>query len=91
MNSLFNQQFYVLDSDEKRIISQKLAEVMEERIFDQGDATDCSRLAWLLVRLKNESKAKQIIDHGLGIEPDNEYCKKFLNRPNYRLFNHLKD
>ncbi len=82
VNLLFNQQFYVLDSEEKRIISRKLAEVMEGRIFDEGDATDCSRLAWLLVRLKDENKAKQIIDHGLSIEPDNEYCKKFLNRLN---------
>lgn len=80
VNSLFNRQFYVLDSEEKRAISQKLAEVMEDRIFKEGDATDCSRLAWLLIRLKNENKANQIIDHGLSIEPDNEYCMKLLNR-----------
>jgi len=80
VNSIFNQYFYVLDSEEKRIISQRLAEVMEDRIFDEGDATDFSRLAWLLVRLKNESKAMQIVDYGLSIEPDNEHCKKILNR-----------
>lgn len=82
VNSLFNQQFYVLDSEEKRIISQRLAEVMEDRIYSEGDATDCSRLAWLLVRLKNENKAKQIADYGLNIESENEYCKKFINRLN---------
>jgi len=82
VNSLFMNQFYALDSEEKRIISQKLAEVMENRIYDEGDATDCSRLAWLFVRLKNENKAKKIIDYGLRIEPDNEYCNKFLNRLN---------
>jgi len=80
VNSLFIKQLYVLDSEEKMIISQRLAEVMENRIYDEGDATDCSRLAWLLVRLKNESKAKQIAEYGLSIEPDNEYCKNFLNR-----------
>lgn len=86
VNSLFNQQFYMLDSEEKTIISQRLAQVMENRIYDEGDATDCSRLAWLLVRLKNESKAKQIIDYGLNLEPDNEYCKKFINRLNASKF-----
>jgi hypothetical protein len=78
VNLLFNQQFYVLDSEEKKIISRKLAEVMEGRIFDEGDATDCSRLAWLLIRLRDKYKAKQITDYGLSVEPDNEYCKKLL-------------
>ena len=79
VNALLSEKYAVLDSDEKQIISEKLAQVMASRI-SEGDANDCSRLAWLLVRLKNYSKAKEIIDLGLELEPDNIHCKNLISR-----------
>ncbi len=75
VNALFAAQSLVLDSDEKRNISQRLAQVMESRI-GEGDATDCSRLAWLFLRLTEREKAKRIVKMGLEMDPDNPYCNK---------------
>jgi len=79
VNALFSEHHFVFDSDEKRIISQRLALVMESRI-SEGDATDCSRLAWLFVRLGDEGKAQIVVERGLSIEPENDYCKNLAAR-----------
>ncbi|MCK9522488.1 MAG: NB-ARC domain-containing protein [Proteobacteria bacterium] len=79
VNSIF-KEYYEMDSEEKRVVSSRLAEIMENRIYDEGDATDCSRLAWLLVGLKDESKARDIVEFGLSQDPDNDYCNRLLNR-----------
>lgn len=83
VNALLAEKFAVLDSDEKQIISEKLAQVMALRI-SEGDANDCSRLAWLFTRLKNYTKAKEIVDLGLEIEPDNIHCRNLLSRLSQR-------
>ena len=74
INELFREQYLVLDSEEKRIVSKRLAEIMENRI-SEGDATDCSRLAWLYIRLRDEEKARSVVSLGLSLEPDNQFCK----------------
>jgi hypothetical protein len=75
VNNLFSTKNFILDSDEKQIIAQRLAQVMENRV-SEGDATDCSRLAWLFLRLHEENKTNTIVQKGLSIDPDNIYCKK---------------
>jgi hypothetical protein len=79
VNALITEKFAVLDSDEKRIVSEKLAQVMETRITE-GDAIDCSRLAWLFLRLKNEGKAKEITELGLKMDPSNYHCNNLASR-----------
>jgi hypothetical protein len=79
VNALFIKQHFVLDSDEKRIVSQKLAQVMENRI-SEGDATDCSRLAWLFLRLQDEEKAQGIVELGISLDPENPHCKNLATR-----------
>jgi hypothetical protein len=79
VNALFSEQYFVLDSEEKRVVSRRLAQVMENRI-NEGDATDCSRLAWLFIRLNDEEKAREIIQVGLSVEPDNIHCKNLAAR-----------
>jgi tetratricopeptide (TPR) repeat protein len=73
-NLLHFHQF--LDLYEIKILVRKLAETMASRIAREGDATDCSRLAWLYLRLGQESEALRLINEGLVIEPNNEYCLK---------------
>jgi len=82
VNALFTGQHFVFDSEEKKIISRKLAEVMDDRIESEGDATDCSRLGWLFIRLDEEHKAKRIVELGLKMDPNNEYCHKLLSSMN---------
>lgn len=79
VNALLTEKYFVLDSEEKRIVSQKLAQVMESRI-DEGDANDCSRLAWLFLRLRNDAKAKEIVQLGLSIDPNNIHCKNLAQK-----------
>jgi hypothetical protein len=61
--------------DDKIAMVRKLTEIMDPRI-DEGDATDCSRLAWLCLRLKEEKRAHELVTKGLQIDPTNEYCVK---------------
>ena len=83
VNALFSEHYFVLDSEEKRVVSRRLAQVMESRITE-GDATDCSRLGWLYIRLRDEDKARQIVQIGLSVEPDNIHCKNLATRiPGY--------
>ncbi len=85
VNALFSHQYFVLDSEEKRIISRRLAQVMENRI-GEGDGDDCSRLAWLFIRLQDKAKAQHIIRIGLSVEPDNIHCKNLeiqLSKPHF--------
>ncbi len=79
VNALFVANQFAIDSYEKEIISQRLAEVMESRI-KEGDATDCSRLAWLYIRLQLKEKAREIVRLGLNIFPDNMYCQNLANK-----------
>ncbi len=79
VNALLTEKYFLLDSDEKKIVSQKLAQVMESRI-SEGDADDCSRLAWLFRRLNDNEKAKKIVQLGLSIDPNNIHCKNLASR-----------
>jgi hypothetical protein len=80
LNSLFRSQEFLIDSDEKRIIVGELVELMENRLHE-ADATDCSRLAWLCIHLKDKTRARNYAEHGLTLDPDNSYCKKLLQSP----------
>lgn len=52
---------------------------MEPRLAE-GDATDCSRLAWLLIRCDQEDRALEIVEYGLKLDPNNEYCQNLKIR-----------
>jgi hypothetical protein len=70
----------VLDLYEVKVLVRKLAETMGSRIDNEGDATDCSRLAWLYLRLDERVMAARLIDHGLSQDPGNEYCSKLKEK-----------
>lgn len=71
---LFSQQF--LSMEDKTAMLRQLTQVMDPRIEDEGNATDCSRLAWLYLRLHNESRAYDLVMKGLQLEPTNDHCVK---------------
>jgi hypothetical protein len=73
----FNSVSRQLESDPeaRRGFALRLAAVMEPKIT-QGDATDCSRLAWVLVHSGRVDRALEIIECGLRIDPNNDYCLK---------------
>ncbi|MBU1934677.1 hypothetical protein KKF04_01350 [Patescibacteria group bacterium] len=79
VNALFINRSFTIDSEEKKVISQTLAEIMASRIVE-GDATDCSRLAWLYLRIQEEDKAFEIVERGLKIDNENDYCINLYNQ-----------
>ncbi len=78
VNHLFATQRLALDTTEKKIVVGRLARALEERI-DEGDSTDCSRLAWLFLHMGDESGAERFARRGLLLEPGNEYCQSVLS------------
>jgi hypothetical protein len=69
----------LLERDEKRILTDEIANVMELRI-DEADATDHSRLAWLCLHLGNAARAREHIEEGLEMDPDNQHCLRLQER-----------
>jgi hypothetical protein len=75
LNSLFFHHLLVLDTDEKQVVVRRLVTVMEGRI-SEADSTDCSRLAWLCLHLRDRERAVKFTRVGLALQPYNEYCQK---------------
>lgn len=79
VNTLFRQHYLSFQADVKQILANRLIAVLEPQI-ETCDATDCSRLAWLFLHLKNETSAKMYVRQGLNRDPDNEHCKNLAIR-----------
>lgn len=71
----FNSVYRQLDTDPeaRRVFAQRLVATMAPKIA-MGDATDCSRLAWLFIHVGDDDRALQIVERGLKLDPKNEYC-----------------
>lgn len=79
VNSCLYDGLLQLDSDEKRILLTSLVEVMLAR-RDEADATDLSRLAWLLMHLGRTHEAKEVVETGVELDPGNSYCLNLATR-----------
>jgi hypothetical protein len=76
-NLLHHYQFIAMD--EKPILVRRLVELMNDRI-GEGDATDCSRLAWLYLHLNDTRRASELADAGLHMDWGDEHCLKIKRR-----------
>jgi tetratricopeptide (TPR) repeat protein len=77
--SILRQPGFVFDEGEKNQVIKTLIDLMKNRL-EEADATDCSRLGWLYMHLNQTEKAKEIVEYGLQLEPDNEHCVKLQKR-----------
>jgi hypothetical protein len=68
-----------LDTDEKRILVGSLVSIMEARRAE-ADATDLSRLAWLLMNIKRTRDAKEVVRDGMDLDPNNPHCQRLATR-----------
>ena len=68
-----------LEIEEKSMLLRDSVSVLESR-YEELNATDCSRLAWLNLRHHDAQEAMKITKHGLSIDPNNEHCKSSLDR-----------
>jgi hypothetical protein len=76
-NLLHHHQFMAFD--EKLILARRLADRMNDRIVE-ADSTDCSRLAWLCLHIKDARRALAVAEMGLSLNPDDEYCLKIKGK-----------
>lgn len=65
----------LFEVEERRLLLGKLTHSLE-RMLDQLDATDISRLAWLHLHAGDRQRAQLLAATGLNQEPDNPYCAK---------------
>ena len=79
LNVLFRNNALRLDTDEKRILIQRLATVMAGRL-SEGDGDDYSRLAWLNLHLHDEFQAKRLTEEGLKLDGENEHLKRLAEK-----------
>ena len=79
INSWLGNDVVQFTEAEKRVLIEPLVEVMEPRI-EEFDANDCSRLAHLYKKLSRHKDAQRIAEVGLGIDPENEHCRRIAWR-----------
>lgn len=77
----FNSVNKELDPHQKRDFVRRLIAVMESKIIG-GEATDCSRLAWLFLQDGNEKRAQEVAQAGLRLDPENEFCLNLIHKLN---------
>jgi len=79
LNQLLSLGLLSPDSDERPILIRRVVDQLEERI-ENGDATDCSRLAWLFLNLHDTVRAEHYANLGLKKDPNNDYCLGLTQR-----------
>jgi len=79
--NMFNQsgRDFEPDQDRRQLMALRLVKVMEARM-EGAAATDCSRLAWVLIQTGDTERAKEFVERGLRLEPQNDYCLKLKTR-----------
>ena len=68
-------------SPEMRTLIQRVIVAMEKHLSALS-ATECSRLAWLLLNIGDPERAEKIVNIGISQDPTNEHCQKLKNRLN---------
>jgi hypothetical protein len=81
MNSLLKDKVEI-DSEEKKILCTKLLDVMEKRVENEGNGTDCSRMVWLARNIRMNDKGNDYIELGLKIDPENAYIQSLAKSGN---------
>ncbi len=62
-----------------RRMIENVAERMHGRLQSLS-ATDCSRLAWLMLNLGDDQRARDVVRKGIDRDPQNDHCKKLVAR-----------
>ena len=62
-----------------QILLDTFINAMKTRM-DEATATDYSRLAWLQLSIGHVGDAKETVNHGLGLDPTNQYCLKLSEK-----------
>lgn len=66
-------------SEGVREMIENVVEAMERQLSTL-DATDCSRLGWLLVNIGETERALHVAQHGLTKDPNNRHCQNLVRK-----------
>lgn len=80
INAVFRDEKDLIDQEERKIITRRLADVMRSRIERDGTAIDYSRLAWLYMNINDEGAAEECVLEGLNLESANEHLCALARR-----------
>ncbi len=78
-NYLLSERQLEVNSDEKRVMAERLRSVTAERT-NEADATDLSRLAWLCLHLGDRSVAARYTRMGLELDSTNHHCVRLASK-----------
>lgn len=81
LNDMIRHNKLGSDTDAKRALGQELLEVMQRR-RKEASPDDYAQMAWLALRLREYELAKDFVQRGLELEPDNVYLVKLSTEPN---------
>jgi hypothetical protein len=68
-----------IDKDQRRAMALRLLQVLIRRRSEAG-ADDLSRMAWLALHIGQEGQARDFVQAGLKMEPENEHCRRIAER-----------
>ncbi|MFT5548948.1 MAG: hypothetical protein ACI9CO_000865 [Candidatus Azotimanducaceae bacterium] len=80
VNQKFGQRLLIIENHSvKTQLISELYEVMLDR-KDEAGSTDLSRMAWLGLNLNKHEDALNLIESGLHLDPNNQYCLKLESK-----------
>jgi hypothetical protein len=79
LNYMMFRETLTLPQEEIRVLANNLLSVLMTRI-EEANATDCSRIAWLLIRFRSDNEAKPYVELGLSKDSANVHCLKLASK-----------
>ncbi len=79
VNRIFTIASSMLNSDEKRILADRLITVMSARI-SEAEAPDYGQLAWLYIHVGDRPSARYYTEKGLELDPENDHLLNLVRR-----------
>lgn len=79
LNALLRENTWKISPTDRRALLEQLRNAMIRRIAE-ANATDCSRLAWLCIHLRDSAGAGAYVNRGLELDPDNHHCQALAER-----------
>ncbi|MBS4712967.1 NB-ARC domain-containing protein [Aeromonas caviae] len=89
LSNVVNKVNHMLSTQELKLENQDIKTELLSKIYDvvnkrksEADAVDFSRIAWLALHLDRKNDARQLIEQGLALDPDDRYCQNLKLRFN---------
>ena len=79
INKLLHDRKLEIEKVEKMKLIETLLDILGKRKLE-ANADDFSRMAWLALHIKQNTKAMQYVKEGLALEPQNSYCLQLQDK-----------